>query len=228
MAQWSYKFAFTADVARIAQQRQLRQPAAQFDRDVPLGLVAVDRAVVAAESAVDGSQPPEAGVVETFDGADPEFEIGIDRILDQHRNVHAAQRSCQFLHGERIGRGAGTDPQQVDPRFERFEDVALGGHFGRDVHAGFGLDTLQPAQSFDPHSLESAGLGAGFPDAGAEDLHLLRGERAGGREHLLFGFGTARAGDYKRPPGRDAGKYDGLQIVHFHNLIGVFILEFNL
>ena len=53
-----YQFAFTADVARIAQQRQLRQPAAQFDRDVPLGLVAVDRAVVAAESAVDGSQPP--------------------------------------------------------------------------------------------------------------------------------------------------------------------------
>ena len=86
------------------------------------------------------------------------------------------------------------------------------GHFGSGVHPCLLLHLAEPFQSRSTDSLEASGLGARLPDAGAEYLYARGGELSGGGEHLLLGLGTARAGDYERLIGVDAGEGYGLFI----------------
>ena len=116
----------------------------QFDGDVPHGSVAVDFLVDAGESAVDGSQACDARSVDALQSTDPEFDVGIHRVFDQNRDVHTFQRVGQFLHGERIGRSACSDPKQIHSGFERRFHMLGHSHFGGYQHAGFFLDALQP------------------------------------------------------------------------------------
>ena len=83
------------------------------------------------ESAVDGPDAADAGIVDALDGADPQFEVGADGVFHQHRDVRPAQGVGDLLHGEGVGRRACADPQQVDAAFQRRGDVFAGGHFGR-------------------------------------------------------------------------------------------------
>ena len=50
---------------------------------------------------------------DTFDRADPQFQVGIDGVFYQNGDIHAFQCVGQLLHGEGVGDGAGTDPEDV-------------------------------------------------------------------------------------------------------------------
>ena len=177
---------------------------------------------------MDGGKPFQSGLVDALQGAYPQLEVGVDGVLDQHGDVHAAQRVGYFLHGKGVGRRPRAYPQQVDARLEAFVDVLGGGHFGADVHACLLLHLLEPGQAFDADAFEAAGLGARLPDAGAEYLQPFVGQLAGGVHHLFFGLGAARAGDDQRAFLGDAGQLDGFEL-EFHNrwvFIGFVILYY--
>ena len=66
-------------------------------------------------------------------------------------------------------------------------------NLSRDLHAGFLADFIEPCESGDAYTLESAGLGSGFPDAGSVDFHSFACKLGGCFEHLFFCFGAAGA-----------------------------------
>ena len=208
------QFTLAADVARVAEDRQRRQTPVQLDGDGPHRMVAVEALVDRGESAVDGAQTADSGVVDAFDGSDPEFEVRADGVLHQHRDVHAAQGVGDLLHGEGVGRRAGPDPEQVDAPFQGRLDMLVRGDFGGGVHARFALYALHPGDSLLADAFESAGFRAGLPEPGAVDADSFGGQYAGRVEELFFGFGAARTGNDQRPAGVDSGECDGLKIVH--------------
>ena len=93
----------TADVRRVADERQLRIAATQLNGNLPHGQVAIDFLVVARESAVNGTQTLHAGCVQSLQGAHPEFQVGIDGVFHKHRHVDTLQRIGQRLHGKWVG-----------------------------------------------------------------------------------------------------------------------------
>ena len=162
---------------------------------MPLGQVAVELFVVAAEAAVNGSQTLQSGVVDTFQSADPQFQVGIYRVLHQYRNVHAFQGIGYFLYGKGIGGGAGTHPEYVYSGFQTFIYVFGSGHFGGYVHACFLFHFFEPGQAFYADAFEAARFGAGFPDSCAEYLHSFGRQLLGCVHYLFFCLGTAWAGN---------------------------------
>ena len=76
-------------MARIAEDGQLRNAAAQLDRNVPLRQIAVYLFIVTAESAVNGSQTFQPRVVDSFQCSDPKFEIRVYGIFYEYGNVDA-------------------------------------------------------------------------------------------------------------------------------------------
>ena len=110
LAERGDEFASTADVTWVAENGQCGDAAAQLEWDLPHGRVAIEFAAVAGESAVDGTQTADAGSVDAFHAADPEFEVGVDGIFHEHGDVDAVQTVGQCLHGKRVGRGTCTDP----------------------------------------------------------------------------------------------------------------------
>ena len=163
-------------------------------------------------------QTADAGVVDALHAADPQFEVRTHGILDQHRNVVAAQRVGDLLHGKGVGRGAGADPDHVDAPFQRRHDMLARGDLGGGVHPCFAFYALEPCHAFGTHALEPSGFGAGLPKSGAENPHAFGGQFAGGFDHLLFGFGAARSRDDQRAPGIESRKIDGLQIFHISSV----------
>ena len=112
------EFALTTDVAGIADDRQVRDAATQLDGDMPLRQIAVQLLVVTAETAMDGCQTFQSGIVDTLQCADPEFQIRVYRVLHKHRNIHTLQCIGNFLHGKRVGSGACTNPKDIDTCFQ--------------------------------------------------------------------------------------------------------------
>ena len=83
------------------------------------------------------------------------------------------------------------------------------GHFNGRGQAGFGFHALQPGQRHRAHALKRARPGARLPDAGPEQVDFAQRLQAAGRgQHLLLGFGRARAGNEQRLAfvGQQAGK----------------------
>ena len=212
------QFAAASDVAGVAEDLQARQAAVQFDGDRPHRMVAVETLVDRREAAVNAPQTADAGVVDALHAADPQFEVRTHGILDQHRNVVAAQRVGDLLHGKGVGRGAGADPDHVDAPFQRRHDMLARGDLGGGVHPCFAFYALEPCHAFGTHALEPSGFGAGLPKSGAENPHAFGGQFAGGFDHLLFGFGAARSRDDQRAPGIESRKIDGLQIFHISSV----------
>ena len=209
-----HQLAFAADVARVAEDRQLRQPAVQLDGDRPHRVIAVEALVDGGEAAVNDAQPADSGIVDAFHGADPELQVGTYGVLDQHRDVVTPQGVGDLLHGEGVGRGACPDPEQVDAACERRRHMVARGDLRRRVHARFAFHAGQPRQPLDADPLETARFGPRFPDAGPEDPDPLGRQLAGGLQKLFFGLGAARAGDGEGAPSVEARQGDGLQIVH--------------
>ena len=194
----SYQFTLATDVRRIAEDRQFRNTATQFDRNVPLRKVAVDLLVIGRETTMDSSQALQSGTVKALERTDPKFEVRIYRILYQYRDIHSLQRICQFLYGKRVGGGTGTYPKYIDTCFQRFFHVLRSSYFCSGDHTGLSFDTLHPCQSFYADSLEAAWFSAGFPNPCTEYLDTSVGQRGGCTHDLFFSFGTTWAGDNDR------------------------------
>ena len=209
LAEGCYEFARTADMAWVAEDGQFGNAAMEFDGQVPHRRIAIDAFVVRGEAAVDNGQARDACAIEAFEAANPQFEVGIDGVLHQHGHILALERIGQFLHGEGVGHGAGTNPQDVHAGFQRCLNVFRRGHFGGRKHAEFVLDTLEPRQASGTYAFETAGLGARFPNAGAQDAHTFGCQLGSGVHDLFFGFCRTGTGDNQWAFVADAGQIEG-------------------
>ena len=193
------QLALTADMAGVAEDRQIRHTTAQLDRDVPQRQVAVDFLVVRAESSVNHAQTVNARSVQTLDRPDPQLQVRIDRVLDQHGHVHALQGIGHLLHGEGVRRRTGADPQEIDPRLQRLEYMVFRSHLGRHQHARLLFYPLQPRQADGTDTLESARFRTRLPDTRAKNLNSLGCQFLGGLQHLFLCLGATRTGYHDRP-----------------------------
>ena len=200
------EFSHAADMARVAEDRQIGDAAAQFYGDMPHRRVAIEAFFVRRKTAMDNSQARDACAVEALYATNPKFKVGIDGVLHKHRHIYAFQGICQGLHREGIGHGTRTYPKDIHLCRERSLDVLRRSHFGRHKHTRFLLDTREPGQADFAHALKAAGLGAGFPNACAKNAHALACQLARRVHYLFFGFGGARAGYDYRPLRFYAGK----------------------
>ena len=71
------------------------------------------------------------------------------------------------------------------------------GHLGGNKHSALFLHAFQPGQGRLAVALETAGLGAGLPHAGTENLYAFLGQCYGGVHYLFFAFGAAWAGNHE-------------------------------
>ena len=145
---------------------------------------------------MDGSQSFDSGLVEALHGSDPEFEVWVDRVLDQYGTVVSFEAVGEVLHGEGVGRGACTDPQDVDAVFLCQFDMLRCGHLGGCEHACFFLHFLHPGQGGFAVALEASGLGAWLPDACTEYVAAFIGQLPCGGHHLFLGLSRTGACDY--------------------------------
>ena len=191
LAERSHQFACSADVARVADDGEVRTAATEFDGDVPHGQVAVDFLFVGGEAAVNHAEAGDAGLVDALQSANPEFKVGVHGVLDKDGDIDALERVCDFLHGEGVSHGARTNPKHVDACFEGCFHMSVGGDFGADLHVEFLLHALHPGETFFSDAFKTTGFRARFPNAGAEKLHAFFCQAAGGVHHLFFSFRRA-------------------------------------
>ena len=182
----------TAHMARIAEDRQLGQTAAQLDGNMPLRSVAVDRLIVLAKSTVNSSQAGNARIIQALQCSDPQLEVGVYGVLDQHGHIVTLQRIGNLLHRKGVCRRACSNPENIDLRSQSSLDVLLGGHLNRSQHTQLALHTLEPLEARLTTALEASRLGAGLPHSGTENLHAIGSQTAGCLHYLLLGLGTAR------------------------------------
>ena len=178
----------------IAEDREVGDAAMELDGDLPHRQVPVDLLVIAGEAAVDGTEPFHACLVDTLHGTDPQLEVRVHRVLDEHGTVVAFQTVGELLHGKGVGGSAGTDPQDVDTILLAQLHMLRRGDLSSDEHTRLFLHFLQPGQRLLTVALEASGFGTGLPHTGAEHVAAFGGKLAGGGHYLLFGLGRAWAG----------------------------------
>ena len=79
---------------------------------------------------MDDTYFPYSLTVKAFQSSYPEIKVRIDRILDQHRYISIPESFGDFLHKERIGRCAGSEPDHIHPVLEALEYVLLARNLG--------------------------------------------------------------------------------------------------
>ena len=89
-----------------------------------------------------------ACIVDALYGANPKFEVGIERIFYQYRCVAPGQSVGNFLHREGVGYGASTYPQNIYVGFQCLFDMLSCGHFGSHKHPGLFLYVIEPSKTF--------------------------------------------------------------------------------
>ena len=176
----------------VADDGEVGYASAQFDRYLPHGQVTVDGLVVAGEASVYGSQFLYACAVETFESTYPQLEVRVHGVLHEHRDVDAAQRVGEGLHGEGVGAGACSHPHDVDAVFHCQLDVSGCCHLGGDEHSRLLLDLLEPLEGRFAVSLEASWLGARLPHSCTEHVASLLCQLLGCFHHLFFCLCAAR------------------------------------
>ena len=185
-------------MAGVAEDGQSRHAAVQLDGDLPHGSVAIELLLIARESAVYCGKAGDAGLVDALQRSYPQFEVGVDRILHQHRDVDTFQRIGQQLHRKRVGAGAGSYPQHVDVVFQRQLHMSRSGYLRSYEHRCLFLHLLEPGQRFLAVALKASGLGTRLPYSCSEHVAALTRELLGGGDDLLLSLCGARPGDHER------------------------------
>ena len=160
----------SSHVARVGKERQFRETGPEFHGNLPARGIAVSHFLGCRESPVNHAQFLDTGLVETLEGSNPQVEVRVDRILHEHRHVRILQCISDFLHQERIGRGAGTYPYHVHSELEAVEDVLLAGNLRGDFHPELVLHSLEPFQARSADTLEIVRVSAGLPYTRSEDI----------------------------------------------------------
>ncbi len=162
----------------------------------------------------------DAGAVETLKGANPELEVGVDRVLDEDGHIRSAESVGNLLNSEGVGGGACAHPYHVDAVLDGLVDVLRRGDLDSGVHASLFLDPLEPRQTDRAYALERAWACAWFPDAGAENLDAVGGEFACRVHYLLLSLGAARSSYNEGSFAVHAREEDGLEFeLCFHCII---------
>ena len=133
-----------------------------------LGYVTVNGLSVVTEPPVNEADPGYARFVNALHRTDPQTDVRVDRVFYQHRNICSFQRIGYLLHTERVDRGARSEPQHVDTRFETIVNVRSLGYLSSHFQSGFFFDTLEPGQPFGSYAFKTSRTGTGLPDTGAE------------------------------------------------------------
>ncbi len=134
-------------------------------------------------------------VHQTVHCARPKADIGSHGILDEHRYLLVAVETLgDLLHGEgRYGRSR-ADPQNVDAVFERALHMGAVGYLDGYRQARRVLHLVEPFEAGFAYALECSRVGARFPHARADHVHLARaGQLHGGLHRLLAGLCAARS-----------------------------------
>ena len=207
LAERKQVFPAAAHMRRVGEKGEVGVQRPELDGDPPARVVAVGDGTQGGEAPVHHAQLPDAGLAEAFQRADPQADVRIDGVLDQHGDVGAAQRVGDFLHQERIGRGARADPYHVHLVPEAGLDVLPARHFGTDLQAELPPGLLEPGESLRPDAFEAARMRPGLPDAGPEHVDAEGGELSGRCEDLLPAFRGAGPGDHHGRRGREEAPF---------------------
>ena len=112
------------------------------------------------------------GFGNTFNRSDPQFEIRIDGVLNEHRNINPAQSIRHILHTKRVYCGSGTDPEYIHVKMQGVFHLFGGSDFHSNRNAGCLPGFLHPGQALGSDSFETTRAGSGFPDACPHNIHL--------------------------------------------------------
>ena len=146
---------------------------------------------------MDGSHTLYASLVDTLHSTNPQFKVGIDWVLHEHRNVNTLKAVSKSLHGERVGRCARSYPQYVDAILQSQFHVFRSCHLSSCEHARLFLHLLHPRQSHLAVALEATRFGTRFPYTGTEHLASMLLELLCSCHYLLFGLSRTRSGNYE-------------------------------
>ena len=105
---------------------------------------------------------------ESFNGAKPKLEVGVDGVLDHHGDARALQGLCNFLNCKRIYSRARANPDHIELMRNSCSDVFGSSYFSADFKTKACAHFLEPLQAFVADAFKSAWLGAGFPDPGSK------------------------------------------------------------
>ena len=134
------------------------------------------------------------GTEDALQSTKPQFQVGINGILDQHSDlVMPLQLVGDVLNGKWIGCCASTHPQDIDARIKGRTDMLDGSHLGSHKHSRLAFHPLKPRQAFIANALKTSRLGSWFPEPCPKNLDTRRTQRPSRIQRLFFGFGTARA-----------------------------------
>src|SRR5690554_6938702 len=106
-------------MAGITKDRQGGKASLQLDGDVPLRDISVHRFIVGAKPAVDQPEPFYSRVVQSLDGSNPQFQVGVDRIFYEDGNIDPSQGIRDLLYRKRVGSRACPNPQHINAVLQR-------------------------------------------------------------------------------------------------------------
>ena len=139
------------------------------------------------------SQTLDTCLVDTLEGTNPKLEVGIHRVLHKHRDVHSLQGIGYRLHGERIGRRTGTNPEDIDTILQGEFHMLSRCHLGGDEHLRFLLHLSEPYESGLTMPLKATWLRTGLPHACTEIVAAFHRQLTGSGHHLFLSLCRARA-----------------------------------
>ena len=183
-------------MARVAEHRNLREAAAELNHVLPERVVSVFDFFACGEASVDNSKFAYAGTVESFKCSNPKVQVGVHRILDQHRNVSIGKGIRNFLHEERIGTGTCTQPHEVHTVLYALEHVFFTCHLSGNLHPVFLLHSLEPLQSRHTNAFKASRMSPRFPYSRTEHIDTKLFKPCGSLHYLVFALSAARSGNY--------------------------------
>ena len=90
-------------MARVANDWQAGDASAEFYRDLPHWKIAIDFLVIAGEAPVDGGKTLYASLIDALHSSNPQLQIRVHGVFDQHRDVHSLQTVGYCLHCKGVG-----------------------------------------------------------------------------------------------------------------------------
>ena len=180
---------------------------------------------------MDNSKFAYAGTVESLKCSNPKVQVGVHRILDQHRNVSIGKGIRNFLHEERIGTGTCTQPHEVHTVLYALENVLFTCHFSGNFHPVFLFHSLEPFESRYPDAFKATGMSPRFPYSRTEHIDTKLFKPCGSLHYLVFALSAARSGDYAgtRRKGKHSPFIEGYYVEFLsHRYYYFIILVFSL